>query len=177
MRQNTNFSNSSRSDSELNTEFESGGSFNRRRQRNPDSQEFSENETDFAILQAQAVNFPVTPPGIFGTEGDDFISGDSTDNLIIGGFGNDTMSGGDGIDTISYLGLDEAIAYQAIGIINKGSYGTDQLLFGNEVVIAPANQANTIDGSTGNGVASLDVNLSTNPVSYTHLTLPTTSRV
>jgi len=181
MNRNTNFSNSFNSGSELTTEFESRR-FNRQSQ-NPTSHQFPQDETDSgirqaqsfnlpslqdetdsAILQAQTINLPPTPADISGTEGNDSIFGDNTDNLIIGGFGNDTISGGDGVDTISYLGLDEAIAYEVAGVIDKGSYGTDQLLFGNELVIAPADLENTIDGSTGTGVASLDVDLSDNQV-------------
>lgn len=168
MNPNTEFSNFFNPDSELTTEFESRQFFQRESPENPAPQQFAfaqdETNFNFPIRQAQAVNPPSSPvpSGISGTEGDDSILGDSTDNLIYGGFGNDTITGGDGVDTVSYLGLNEAIVYEAGGVIDKGSYGTDQLLFGNELVIAPVGQANTIDGSTGSGVASLDIDLSAN---------------
>lgn len=175
MNLNTELSNLFNSGSELTTEFDPRAIANRESSENPPLEQVAgsgqlplpPDETNFAIRQAQAVNLPSPPtppttPGLSGTQGDDSIFGDSTDNLIYGGFGNDTITGGDGVDTVSYLGLNEAIAYEAGGVIDKGSYGTDQLLFGNELVIAPAGQTNTIDGSTGSGIASLDVNLSVN---------------
>lgn len=113
---------------------------------------------------------PPTPPAnsISTTSGNDNITGDASDNFILGGTGSDTLSGGESTDTVSYLSLNSGISLQAGGIVNKGAAGSD-ILNSIEQIIAPLGQINTLDASTGSGVASINVDLSTNSVAVNNL--------
>lgn len=93
--------------------------------------------------------------------GDDVITADETDNLILASSGSDIHNGSDGIDTVSYFDFGSAITLEAGGYVNKGELGTDQIV-NVESIIAPIGEANMIDGSTGVGVASFDIDLSNN---------------
>ena len=120
--------------------------------------------------QNQTPPTPPTPPAnsINTTSGNDNITGDASDNFILGGTGSDTLSGGESTDTVSYLSLNSGITLQAGGIVNKGVSGSD-ILDSIEQIIAPLGQINTLDASTGSGVASINVDLSTNSVSVNNL--------
>ncbi|CBN55088.1 MULTISPECIES: calcium-binding protein [Kamptonema] len=120
--------------------------------------------------QNQTPPTPPTPPAnsISTTSGNDNITGDASDNFILGGTGSDTLSGGESTDTVSYLSLNSAITLQAGGIVNKGAAGND-ILDTIEQIIAPLGQINTLDASTGSGVASINVDLSTNSVAVNNL--------
>lgn len=111
---------------------------------------------------------------VFGEDGDDIIFGGQSfrgipdNDILFGGNGNDTFYGGDGDDmiiggpgkdTVDYTLVNQGITLEAIGVINKGSVGSDQI-FEIETIIGNASQTNTIDGSTGKGTASLTVDLS-----------------
>lgn len=93
--------------------------------------------------------------------GDDVITADATDNLILASSGSDIHDGSDGTDTVSYFDFDSAITLEAGGYVDKGDLGTDQII-NIESIIAPVGEANTIDGSTGVGVASFEIDLSSN---------------
>ncbi|MDJ0729551.1 MAG: calcium-binding protein [Crocosphaera sp.] len=110
---------------------------------------------------------------VFGEDGDDIIFGGPNsagipdNDIIFGGNGNDTVYagegndfiiGGSGKDTVDYSLVNQGITLEAAGIINKGSAGTDQI-FEIEKIIGNASQTNTIDGSTGTGTASFNVDL------------------
>ncbi|MGK7956854.1 MAG: calcium-binding protein [Crocosphaera sp.] len=110
---------------------------------------------------------------VFGDDGDDIIFGGQSfpgmpdNDILFGGNGNDTFYGGDGDDmiiggpgkdTVDYTLVNQGITLEAIGVINKGSVGSDQI-FEIETIIGNASQTNTIDGSTGKGTASLTVDL------------------
>lgn len=123
--------------------------------------------------QNQTLPTPPTPPtppanSISTTSGNDNITGDASDNFILGGTGSDTLSGGESTDTVSYLSLNSGISLQAGGIVNKGAAGSD-ILDSIEQIIAPLGQINTLDASTGSGVASINVDLSTNSVAVNNL--------
>ncbi|MGK7946402.1 MAG: hypothetical protein AB4058_18230 [Microcystaceae cyanobacterium] len=96
-----------------------------------------------------------------GGSGDDTLRGGQDNDLLIGSRGNDSMDGGSGTDTADYGSLGSAITLESQGVVNKGAAGTDQLE-DIEVIIGAIGQANTIDGSTGNGPTSFDVDLSAN---------------
>ena len=95
-----------------------------------------------------------------GGKGNDSLDGGKGDDILQGSRGNDTLNGGQGHDTADYSHLNRAITLEAVGVVNKGSLGTDQIL-DIETIIGATRQANTIDGSTGNsGVTSFDIDLS-----------------
>ncbi len=105
---------------------------------------------------------------IFGTPFNDYISTTflndivialGGDDKIIGSFGNDIIVGGTGNDTADYSNLGQAITLEAAGVINKGSFGTDQL-YEIETIVGAKGKANLIDGSTANSLTtSFNVNL------------------
>jgi Ca2+-binding RTX toxin-like protein len=95
-------------------------------------------------------------------DGNDTVEGGSGDDILIGGTGNDLLDGGTGIDTADYSGLGNSISLEAVGIVNKGISGKDQIL-NIETIIGAKGQANAIDGSTGTSTTtSFNVNLSAN---------------
>jgi len=95
-----------------------------------------------------------------GGKGNDTLDGGKGDDTLQGSRGNDVIAGGQGHDTADYSHLSEAITLEAVGVVNKGSLGTDQIL-DIETIIGATGQANTIDGSTGNsGITSFDIDLS-----------------
>ena len=111
---------------------------------------------------------------VFGEDGDDIIFGGPTspgvpdDDIVFGGNGNDTFYGGEGDDlivggagqdTVDYRFLNQGITLEAVGLIDKGSAGVDQI-FEVETIIGNASQINSIDASTGNGNASIEADLS-----------------
>jgi len=95
-------------------------------------------------------------------DGNDTVEGGSGDDILIGRTGNDLIDGGTGVDTADYSGLGNAISLEAVGIVNKGFSGKDQIL-NIETIIGATGQANAIDGSTGTSTTtSFNVNLSAN---------------
>ena len=95
-----------------------------------------------------------------GGQGNDTLKGEDGNDILLGSRGNDTLNGGRGHDTADYSHLNTAITLEAVGVVNKGRFGTDQIL-DIETIIGASGQANTIDGSTGNsGVTSFDIDLS-----------------
>ncbi|EDX71409.1 type I secretion target GGXGXDXXX repeat protein domain protein [Coleofasciculus chthonoplastes PCC 7420] len=99
---------------------------------------------------------------LIGGRGNDRLWGGSGNDRLWGGSGNDTLNGGTGIDTADYSNLGQAITLESVGVINKGSAGTDQIQF-IEKIIGATGQANAIDGSTGRSKStSLDIDLSAN---------------
>ena len=103
---------------------------------------------------------------IYPGSGSDFAAGgDGNDRFrqwsgsrFVDGSGDDILFGGSGTDTADYRYLNQAITLEAGGSINKGKLGTDQI-FDVEVVQGNENKSNSIDASTGNGNASIEVNL------------------
>ncbi|MBD2206583.1 calcium-binding protein [Calothrix sp. FACHB-1219] len=96
------------------------------------------------------------------SDGNDSLNGGSGNDTLIGGTGNDILDGSTDFDTADYSNLGNAIALQAVGVVNKGASGIDQIL-NIESIIGATGKANTIDGSTGTSTTtSLDVNLSAN---------------
>lgn len=95
-----------------------------------------------------------------GGKGNDTLDGGKGKDILEGSQGNDVLDGGKGKDTADYSDLNEAITLEAVGQVDKGSLGTDQIL-NIETIIGATGQANEIDGSTGtSGVTSFDVDLS-----------------
>jgi len=95
-----------------------------------------------------------------GGQGNDTLKGEDGNDILLGSRGNDTLNGGRGRDTADYSHLNTAITLEAVGVVDKGNFGTDQIL-DIETIIGAVGQANTIDGSTGNsGVTSFDIDLS-----------------
>ena len=95
----------------------------------------------------------------FYTDGNDIVDGGSGSDILIGGTGFDVLDGGTGFDTADYSHLGQAITLEAVGVVNKGFLGRDQIL-NMEKIIGAAGKANAIDGSTGTSTTtSLNVNL------------------
>lgn len=118
-----------------------------------------------AVGPFKVVNFD----NVKGTNQNDSITGDSQNNQLFGNGGNDILlasagndiiDGGVGIDTVDYSQLGQSITLLPTGIVNKGSFGTDQLKKV-ETIIADSTVANnTIDATTAVGV-SINVDLQT----------------
>jgi Ca2+-binding RTX toxin-like protein len=121
---------------------------------------------------------------IFGGDGDDFLlgdfpgidpisndllSGEQGNDVLYGGAGKDFLNGGNGFDTADYTFLGAPITLEAVGIVNKGKFGTDQI-FDIERIVGAFGQPNAIDGSTGtSGVTSFDVDLSVNSLTVQNI--------
>ncbi|MGK7941649.1 MAG: calcium-binding protein, partial [Crocosphaera sp.] len=98
---------------------------------------------------------PISP----GVPDNDLLFGGNGDDTFYGGEGDDVMLGGPGKDTVDYRFLNQGITLEAIGLIDKGNAGVDQI-FEVETIIGNALQINSIDASTGNGNALIEVDLS-----------------
>ncbi len=97
-----------------------------------------------------------------GGRGSDTLDGEKGNDILEGSRGNDVLDGGKGNDTADYSQLNQAVTLNAVGVVEKGSLGTDQIL-NIETIVGATGKANTIDGSTGtSGVTSFDVDLSQN---------------
>ena len=94
-----------------------------------------------------------------GGKGNDTLYGERGKDILAGSEGNDILDGGKGKDTADYSNLSEAITFEAVGVINKGSLGIDQIV-NIETVIGTAGKANTIDGSVSGEFISFDIDLS-----------------
>lgn len=101
------------------------------------------------------------PDILFGTPGDDEIRALAGDDTIIGTTGNDLIDGGSGFDTVDYSNLGQAITLLPRGFIGEGN-GTGGNIANIEKIIGAKGQKNTIDGSSGTGGASFDINLEAN---------------
>lgn len=94
-----------------------------------------------------------------GGNGNDDLFGQGGNDVLIGSAGNDFLDGGRKSDTADYSDLGQAITLEAVGVINKGSLGNDQIL-NIETIIGAEGEANSIDGSTGTSSStSFDINL------------------
>ena len=83
-----------------------------------------------------------------GGNGNDELAGQGGNDKLIGSAGNDLLDGGRKDDTADYSNLGQAIILEAVGVINKGSLGVDQIL-NIETIVGATGEANSIDGSTG----------------------------
>ncbi|MEL7036717.1 MAG: calcium-binding protein [Cyanobacteria bacterium J06592_8] len=121
------------------------------------------------IFGLQSDDFLVAGGGddyLFGGSGNDLSFGENgndtftqwSGNKFVDGTGNDTLVGGAGTDKVDYSFLGQPVTLEAAGQINKGSAGTDQI-FEVEEIVGAIGEKNAIDGSTGTGTASFDVNL------------------
>ncbi len=129
------------------------------------------NSLQVAFTNGFALNFDIFNfVDVIGTSQDDSLIGNSASNLFISGAGNDymggsqgfdTLVGGSGYDIVDYSLLNQAITLGSEGLIDKGLLGIDQAS-DVEAIIAPSGFFNVIDGTTANGTAALNVNLSTN---------------
>ncbi|NEQ84973.1 MAG: calcium-binding protein, partial [Moorea sp. SIO2I5] len=95
---------------------------------------------------------------MFGGRGNDFVFGDFGNDTIFGDSGNDVLFGDAGKDTVNYSTLDTAITLLPRGIVDKGSFGRDELV-DVEKIVATSGKANTIDTSSAGSGASVNVNL------------------
>lgn len=104
---------------------------------------------------------------IFGTPFNDYIPTTFLNDIVIalggndrilGSFGNDIFVGGEGKDIADYSKLGQAITLGAAGVINKGSFGTDQI-YEIETIIGAKGKTNVIDGTNKSTTTSLNVNL------------------
>lgn len=94
-----------------------------------------------------------------GGNGNDELAGQGGNDVLIGSAGNDLLDGGRKDDTADYSDLGQAITLEAVGVINKGSLGVDQIL-NIETIVGATGEANSIDGSTGTSSStSFDINL------------------
>lgn len=97
-----------------------------------------------------------------GGGGRDSLNGDGGSDTLVGSNGNDTLDGGNGNDTVDYSDLGELITLQAVGVIDKGAAGTDQI-FNVETIIGAEGERNLIDGTVpGGGNTAFDINLADN---------------
>ncbi len=95
-----------------------------------------------------------------GGGGQDLLRGGNGNDDLIGSRGNDTVNGGDGIDTANYADLGEVITLQAVGVVDKGNAGTDQIE-NIEVIVGATGEDNVIDGTVSGGATSaFDIDLS-----------------
>ena len=101
------------------------------------------------------------PDILFGTPGSDEIRALAGDDTIIGTTGNDLIDGGTGFDTLDYSDLGQAITLLPRGVIGEGS-GSGGQIFNIEKIIGAAGQKNAIDGSSGIGGTTFDINLAAN---------------
>ncbi len=123
-----------------------------------------------------------------GNSGKDRLAGNDSDNsilfgdVIIGSKGNDILEG----TTIDYSNLGNAVAISAAWnqakskygyfiaatvTSNKGTFGTDKIGYSSKIIGA-INKINTLDTSSSNNTASLDVNLANNSL---NVTIPNTT--
>ena len=117
-----------------------------------------------------------------GGDGDDQIFGDYSfstttgdNDTIIGSAGDDLINGELGTDTVNYSSLTDAITLLSSGVVNKGIFGTDQIL-NVETVIGATGQANAIDASTGVATTtSLNADLAVNRLTINGLPAPINS--
>lgn len=111
---------------------------------------------------------------IVGGNGNDEQFGNRGNDVIIGGAGNDLLSGGrvsdtGEIDTANYGFLSQAITLEAVGVVNKGSLGSDRIV-SIEKIVGAFGKNNAIDGSTGtSGVTSFDINLQNNQLTVNNI--------
>ncbi|GGA13795.1 calcium-binding protein [Okeania sp. KiyG1] len=102
-----------------------------------------------------------------GGGGQDLLRGGNGNDDLIGSRGNDTVNGGDGIDTANYADLGEIITLQAVGVVDKGNAGTDQIE-NIEVIVGATGQDNVIDGTVSGGATSaFDIDLSAQSLTVT----------
>ena len=127
------------------------------------------NVPELGSLNFEIVNFV----NVIGTSQNDFIVGNAENNVLQGGLGsdffrgsagNDTIAGNDlagvnddSYDVIDYSGLGTGITLLPTGEVNKGVFGTDQLIRV-ETITGDAGQKNTLDNSKASG-ASIFVDL------------------
>ncbi len=105
---------------------------------------------------------------ITGNDANNRIDGNDGNDLIIGSRGNDRLDGGTGFDTVDYSNLGQAITLLPQGLISKGNLGTDQIL-NVERIIGATGQANTIDGSSGTGATSFNIDLGANRLTVNNI--------
>ena len=96
-----------------------------------------------------------------GNYRDNRITGGSGDDYMVGSRGNDTLNGGGGNNTLDYGNLGRAVKILPRGKIEKSGFGTDTVNNFSKIIGA-TDKANTIDASTADGGASLNVNLANN---------------
>jgi Ca2+-binding RTX toxin-like protein len=101
---------------------------------------------------------------IYGNIGNNSLIGNAGGDTFIGSRGNDTINGGADSDAVSYNGLNQAITIKPQGVIDKGAFGTDQLI-GIEAISGQAGLANSIDASTNPAATSIFANLASNQLS------------
>ena len=104
-----------------------------------------------------------------GNAGSDTLRGGNGDDELIGSRGNDTLDGGDGVDTANYADLGEVITLQAVGVVDKGNAGQDQIK-NIEAIIGATGQDNIIDGTvSGGGTSAFDIDLSKESLTVTNI--------
>ncbi|WP_066424646.1 calcium-binding protein, partial [Anabaena sp. 4-3] len=95
------------------------------------------------------------------------LSGNGGDDTLAASSGDDTLDGGTGNDTADYRQFGESITFQPSSAVNKGSFGTDQLI-GIERIVANASTVNnTIDVSALSNILSINANLEAETVTIT----------
>ena len=97
-----------------------------------------------------------------GGAGDDLMFGETGNDIMIGNSGLDIFDGGEGEDVADYSSLDTAIMFDAESTVDKGEFGSDELL-DVETIIGAIGQINTIDASAR--VDSISLDLSSNMLS------------
>ncbi len=104
-----------------------------------------------------------------GGGGLDLLQGGNGGDNLIGSLGEDTLNGGNGFDTANYADLGEVITLQAVGVVDKGSAGQDQIE-NIEAIVGATGQNNVIDGTvSGGGTSAFDIDLSQQSLRVTNI--------
>jgi Ca2+-binding RTX toxin-like protein len=91
---------------------------------------------------------------ITGNSGNNRMRGDGGNDTFFGTSGNDTLEGAEGSDSANYNDLGTIVTLGAFGVLNKGIFGTDNLV-GIESIIGSSLLGDTVDHSaavSANGV-------------------------
>jgi len=105
---------------------------------------------------------------ISGTNNNDHLTGTNGNDVFLGSLGDDTILGNSGHDIVDYSDLQQAITLTGEGIVAKNSHDRD-VMSGIETIIGAANQANTIDASSGHSPISINVDLSHNRLTVNNI--------
>lgn len=122
--------------------------------------------------ESETLNGGLGQDTVFGNGGDDTIVTDAGDDILFTGIGFSTLDGGTGIDTVNYSNFNQAIIFDPLGAVDKGSGGVDNITGIETIQAASRFTENTIDASSVSEFgASITADLSTNSFSYNNAVL------
>lgn len=122
--------------------------------------------------ESETLNGGLGQDTVFGNGGDDTIVTDAGDDILFTGIGFSTLDGGTGVDTVNYSNFNQAIIFDPLGAVDKGSGGVDSITGIETIQAASRFTDNTIDAfSVSEFGASITADLSTNSFSYNNAVL------